>query len=128
MATPTYSEFIEDYPELASTDDQARIERLLVFATKVVGDLMFDDADTVKMARIALAAHFHLLYKRGNKHGGDGVGQVTSRTNGQGASVSYAQVQAESKEDAKLLTTYAGVTFVTLKQTSARAALPWVVC
>lgn len=121
MATaPTYAQLIAKWPALADAAQQTAIESWLSYTTTQVSDLAFPDADEAHEARLALGAHLWVMDTRSRKHGGDGVGAVTSRTNENGDLVTYTAPRG-SMTDSALLTTPYGVLFVQLRRASVEA-------
>lgn len=124
----TYAELVAAYPELATTsaDEQTTIGTLLGVANQQCRRTMYADAETWRLARLALGAHFvKVLLHRTLKHGGGGIGAVAGRTFEDGSTVSYTQIQGSMDESALLTTAY-GALYVTLHRGSL-ARLPMIV-
>jgi len=90
VATLTYADLIAKFRELASdsADEQTRIGVFLDVAEETIGDV-FRTTDRRDLARLLYAAHLTILAARNLKHGGSGMGAITSRTNADGETVSY---------------------------------------
>lgn len=130
MALLTYDDLAGKYDRFSdyTPENQATVTALMeVICKDIIPDGAYETQERTDRARLLCAAHWTILkVERTQKHGAGAVGQVTSRTESSGRTVSFSTVRAAEKDDDMYMGTTYGELYVEMKSSNRKGRLPSV--